>query len=303
VPSLTLAEVPFAAPLAPAAGLGAGALITLLAWLICFTLAYIWRRSFGAMLQWLADEIDRVRLPHVLGGGHVLGPVSAAFRFVDTRIEGSLDYAANHTEHAAVWLFNHAAARFDQLGREIGGLAFDVAVWGHNLVHGTIPRELAAAQRVTVARLDALRARVPALVHGAVAPLRATVNRLTVAVEHEFDVLGRRIGRVGSRVGRLEHTVEGELGRLSRVEKLLGVAAFTALVGAALGRLGLRWLRCGNVRKTGQRLCGMDAGLLESLLADALLVGGAISLVELAEHMQGVVGESAGLIQRFWRAA
>ena len=50
----------FAAPAAPAAGLGAGALITILAWLVCFTLAYVWRRSFGAMLQWLADELDIV---------------------------------------------------------------------------------------------------------------------------------------------------------------------------------------------------------------------------------------------------
>jgi len=47
----------------------------------------------------------------------------------------------------------------------------------------------------------------------------------------------------------------------------------------------------------------MNPSLLESLLADALLVGGAISLVELAEEMQAVVGDSAGLIQKFWRAA
>jgi hypothetical protein len=267
VPAAQLVTGAVVAPLAPAAGLGAGALITVLAWLICFTLAYIWRRSFGAMLQWLADEIDRVRLPTIAGGGHVFGAVSSAFRAADNAVEGALVYAANATEHAAVWLFHETAARFDQLGREIGGLAFDVSRWGSHLIHATIPHEIATRTRLLWHALRVAEARSTAAIRTEAHAWRAGVNKLTVAVEHEYDLLGRRIGRVGTRVGRLERTVEGEIGRLSRVEKLLGVAAFTGLVIRALDRLGLRWLRCPALGRIGRRIgCG-GFGLLEDLLA------------------------------------
>jgi hypothetical protein len=66
--------------------------------------------------------------------------------------------------------------------------------------------------------------------------------------------------------------------------KTLGVAA----VAIALGRLGLGSLRCNNVGKVSKRLCGMDAGLLDALLAGSTLVLGSISIVELAKACQEI---------------
>jgi hypothetical protein len=71
----------------------------------------------------------------------------------------------------------------------------------------------------------------------------------------------------------------------------------------ALGRLGLGWARCSNVGKVGRRVCGMDASLLESVLADSLLILGTLSLVTFAEEMQDVTEVIARPIQTFWRAS
>lgn len=83
------------------------------------------------------------------------------------------------------------------------------------------------------------------------------------------------------------------------------LAASTAFAGAvafALARVGAGWTRCNNWNRVGRQVCGMDSGLLESLLADALLVVGTLSLVEFAEEMVGVTEVAVRPIQTFWRA-
>src|SRR5437764_1465863 len=57
-----------------------------------------------------------------------------------------------------------------------------------------------------------------------------------------------------------------------------------------------------NVYKVGKRACGMNPDLLESLLADTLLIAGTVSLVEFARGMQDVTEEVTPLIRTFWRA-
>jgi hypothetical protein len=46
----------------------------------------------------------------------------------------------------------------------------------------------------------------------------------------------------------------------------------------------------------------MDTDLLDSLLADTLLIVGTISLVEFAEGLQAGMGELTPQIRRFWKA-
>lgn len=83
------------------------------------------------------------------------------------------------------------------------------------------------------------------------------------------------------------------------------LAASTAFAGAvafALARVGAGWTRCNNWNRVGRQVCGMDSGLLESLLADALLVVGTLSLVEFAEAMVEVEGAVVDGVRAFWRA-
>lgn len=289
----------FVAPLAPAAGLGAGALITILAWLICFTLAYIWRRSFGAMLQWLADEIDRVHLPAIAGGGHIFGAVSRAFRSADNAVEGALVYAANATEHAAVWLFHEATALFDQMGRELGGLAYDVSRWGSHLIHATIPREVSTGTRLLWHSLRVATARATAAIRTEAHAWRAGVHKLTVAVEHQYDVFGRKLSRIGTRVGRIERSAQAEAARIANLEKRLGAAAFAGLVVAALARLGLGWLRCPSFMRLGRRIgCGGFA-LLEDLLFGVVEGFAVVDLCRFAGLVTAVAEEIRPVLMEF----
>jgi hypothetical protein len=65
---------------------------------------------------------------------------------------------------------------------------------------------------------------------------------------------------------------------------VLTKAAGAALVAFSLARLGLGWLRCGNVKKVGKRLCGMNPDLLDALLIGTTLIVGTISLREFAKE-------------------
>jgi hypothetical protein len=44
------------------------------------------------------------------------------------------------------------------------------------------------------------------------------------------------------------------------------------------------------VKKLARGACRMDRGLLDSLLLDSLIIGGSISIVELARECQGFAG-------------
>lgn len=297
------AEVLPLAPALPAAGEGLAALFPLIAWGICLSLLYIWRRSIGAVFEHLASVLDvGIHIPHL---GHVrpFGFVAAELRRVDYAVQGALDSGAKATERATVYLFHKSMATFAMVGHELAALSHATATALLHLTTTTIPREVRAGTNALTHELHALPGQIRRETHAALRPLTRTVSRVDALAHRTAIALPRDIARVGGRIGRAERTLERDAARLSRLEKALGITALTAAVVTVLGRLGLRWLRCGNVKRAGRSICGMDPSLLESVLADALLVGGALSLVDLAEHMQGVVGESAGLIQRFWDAA
>src|SRR6266536_647839 len=288
-------------PVVEAGGEGAAGLLAFGLGLIFWVLATGWNQTLGAGLRSIAREIEGVRLPHVLGHGRFLGPVADAFYAADSAVHRALVAVANENFHAGRWFFNASARSWTDLATTLAHVAVAVERSFAHFEEVILPRWVGHALAHTGAFAVWLLTEARHEGQAVRDWTREQVHRRTVAVGHEFDILGRRVGRVGSRVGRLERDAAGLRARLRGLEGKLAAGAFAGLVVAALGRLGLRWLRCGNVNKVGRSVCGMNPSLLESLLADALLVGGAISLVALAEHMQGVVGESAGLIQRFWR--
>jgi hypothetical protein len=73
---------------------------------------------------------------------------------------------------------------------------------------------------------------------------------------------------------------------LRNLERSIAGVSALALVGTALARLGLNWIRCRRVGRVGKAVCGMDSQLLGALLADATLIIGTISIVELTRGTQ-----------------
>lgn len=117
------------------------------------------------------------------------------------------------------------------------------------------------------------------------------------------------------RIGSLERDIAGLRGRAKTIEEELGnavdllkanaakLAAVTgiAAVTAALLRLGLGWIKCRNVGDAGKRICGMNPNLLESLLADTLVIASTVSLVEFARELVPVTEAAIDPIRLFWR--
>ena len=80
-----------------------------------------------------------------------------------------------------------------------------------------------------------------------------------------------------------------------KLEALLGAAGFAAVLANALG-ITTRCVRSGNVGKAVRRLCGMDASLLEDLLAGVLLIEGVVSVVAFTEALQEIETEAVNVL-------
>jgi hypothetical protein len=186
------------------------------------------------------------------------------------------------------------------MARETADLAHEVWNAVQHTTVAAIPTAIRRAEAVTLARLrgiDHAVGRIEAQARAQLARLRVGIDRLGHRLEAK---IGTAVRGVGSRVGRLERTVKADGKRITRVEAKWKIAAFTALVSVALTRLGLKWLRCGNVRQVGRFLCGrMDGRLLADLLLDVTALAVAFNIRTFAEELQDVTEEAAHLINRF----
>ncbi len=81
---------------------------------------------------------------------------------------------------------------------------------------------------------------------------------------------------------------------------ILTKTAAATLVGAALTRLGLKWVRCPNVGKFGKWLCGSPGSLMDALLAGLTLVIATEGLVPFARQVEGIFGSATGFVRSFW---
>lgn len=89
--------------------------------------------------------------------------------------------------------------------------------------------------------------------------------------------------------------------RLRALERKLAVPVGIGLVVAALGRLGLGWLRCNRVRQVGRALCGFDTNLLDSLLLDGIAIFSLLSVVEFAKELRAVEDEAVAIMGKLVR--
>jgi hypothetical protein len=84
--------------------------------------------------------------------------------------------------------------------------------------------------------------------------------------------------------------------RIRALEKKLAVPLGIAAVVAAIGRLGIGWIRCNKVRRLGKAACGFDDSLIDKLLLDALAIFGVLSVVEFAEGLLAIEDEAVSIM-------
>ena len=136
-------------------------------------------------------------------------------------------------------------------------------------------------------------------------PLRREVTALERATAHRLAVLAAAVADLGGQVAGWPHaaagagvgSLRGIRTRLRGLERATVGAGAAALVGAALAALGVSWIRCRNWRRAGKQVCQMDTSLLDSLLAGAVLVVGAQSVVRFADAMLAVEDEMVGVLE------
>jgi hypothetical protein len=194
---------------------------------------------------------------------------------------------AYDTKAAAILDWNIARKLATSFGNivitQVVGAAHRVVKVVQSEVH-TVTRTVVRVEKIVGTKADAAVARAVGVLEGEVGHV----------IDWTIPRLRARERSLSDSLGRLWHRVRANEGRLA-----LGAAA--ALVVAALGRLGLGWVRCGKVGRVGKALCALNPNLLESLLAGALVVASPISVVELTKAAQAFTSEAEDGIRWFVR--
>jgi hypothetical protein len=257
-----------------------------IAWAVCFGVLWVYRRSLKRVIVGFAQLIDVSVL-----GRHPLGGVSNWLEAQAKNIDHLLAEGVTASERGAVVLFKLFLNTQLWIAREIADLSTDTWHAIRGVEHATVTKVTKVVThtvvkpiRTTVTIVKGTSATVTRQITARAKALEARVVRL----EH---ALGHAVASPFPRIGHLEREIANQGKRLKTAEK--------ALVLTALKRMGLGWLRCSNVTKTGKAVCGMDARLLESLLFDALALTVAFNLRTFAEELQDVTKEAADLIHRF----
>lgn len=287
-----MAVAPAAAAEGSVAALFAIGLLALLAWFVLRGLLAGYEHSLGYVLARLAGILRiNVRFVHFDFGGPI--------RALDNAIRHTLSAGASRTEALAGRLFHGAALIQEWTVRELAELAHETLAVAQHLQHVHLPKNvkallLAAFPPALLAKLvaDAVRKygvkvvhTTTTIVHRAAA---VTIPHVTIPYIGQWQWLRRhwkalvaalaaaaalpgaiRLPHVNvlPRLRSLERRAVHDAKRLRRLEKLLGVAAFAALMAKVLGLPNWRCLTRGNIGRTARVLCGLDAGILGALLA------------------------------------
>ena len=259
--------------------------------------------SFGSMFAWLAKHlVVRIPLPF---GKSVTVNFGSPFGVINDVIVETMQVGIRHTEkylaltwHAAEKLLRYTVEAIDHLARETAE-TFD---W---LAHVKLPRivKLLAAPLLLPLLLPKIAAYIAAhvksgtvrIVHTiehTVTHTTATVVRRTV---HAGAAFPPWVIRLPGRVRGLEHDATKLGRRVKRVEGLFAAGVMAAVLANVLG-VATRCIRRGNINRAAKAVCGMDSGLLETLLADGLAIVGAISVVEFAEALLTIEDEAVAIL-------
>jgi hypothetical protein len=264
-----------------------------------FSFAYLWtfdkawRATLGpAFLKLAGIGFGGV---HGVGSVHPLG----FLRTVNSNVEQWTANGLANSERGLVYSltkFGETVALLFGVPLAIALVLYELAQYVAHVLPGAVAKPIVETVVKPITKVVKVTAAVT----------KAQFRHLTArvrALEHRIARLGHATaGAIAApfpRIGRLEKTAKAQAKRLTRLEKILAGGLGVAVVARALTRLGLGWLRCGNVKRTGKAICGMNPGLLDALLLDAALLSVAFNLEEFARELQTVTGEAARLIHNF----
>ena len=278
----------------------------LLALAFLIALSYAYNYSLGAAIVALANAIGSIRLPGFLGGGRILGFAADALTAIDHTIRRQIGLGIAALQTTWNECVSYTAQAVHWIGKEIASISHDTAQAIEHLhvqqitnVYRKVNPALARKVSVLAATLAALERHVTHLV---AREAHAAVQKVKV-IEHAITLPAPiTLPKTLPKVGTIERDAEAALARIRALARRFGPAALLGSVVYAIGRIGVGWVRCSKVGKAGRQICGMNDDLLESLLADTLLVVGTLSLVEFAREMVGVTDTAVKPIQSFWRA-
>jgi hypothetical protein len=250
--------------------------------------------------------------------GGILHILTLPLRLIHRVVEPGVNYVVHKLTVSASHYMHPIARWFDGLSEFALGNAVAVGLFAERtalaferLTAHVIPREIGRAVRpVERKALKALglAGLTAAALHHLARQLRHAIYHDVLPrmahFAHAIDVaIPRELGRIGHRVRDLEHDLTHPGTRwLRRIATAMWVATLAGLMIRTLARR-FPWLFCRQVKGVGRRICGLDAGLLGSLLTDTLIIGGTISIVEFAREMQALEDEAVGLIRGFIREA
>jgi hypothetical protein len=270
-----------AAPEAVALGEVLAAAMLLIAWAVCFGVLWAYRRSLKLVILGFANIIDVSVL-----GRHPLGHVAGWLRAQAKNIDHLLAEGVTASERGAVVLFKLFLNTQLWIASEIANLATDTWHAVRGVEHATVTKVTKVVTHTVVKPITTTVTIVKGTSAAVTKQLNAQAHALGARVTRLEHALGRTVASPFPRIGHLEREVANQAKRLKKAEKALAAGASAALVLTALKRLGIGWVRCGNVTKVGKRLCGLDPGLFEALLGATVLLTSGISLRDLARELE-----------------
>lgn len=283
----------------------------LLIFCVCWMLLTAYRSTLGALLGLLAAALDKSIL-----GTHPFHFLAVGIKAFDSAINQALSQAMIGAHIAFAKVMHAHAVLWHDLTSAVGDLAEATEGALRHLPRAIIQTIIPAwvyPLRSTVHYLQRLLSRLEAKVASLPRTITNTVTHETtkvitkvervtvVKVKSAAVAIPRAIGIPLPRVGALEREVTGLEKWVRSHRDAVTAGALAAAVAATLARLGLSSSRCSRVQKYNKALCGMDDGLLDSLLADTLVLASTISIVELAVYCQGFLKEVEGPLESFVR--
>lgn len=279
---------------APAVEVGGG-LAAVLAAVGSFTLWLLWRFTIGFVILRLADIFARVSIPTgIFGSVKPFDFAARALRTIDRNVNNALWQSMLASEHFAVWLFLEAA---HQTAATAGAINNGLASTGealHRLEQQYLPWLWKTNSKPLTQSIGTIKTQTKDL-HNRVTDT-AKQTKTTAKVLH--NTIAVTLPRVDAGSKTRDKALSK---RLTKVEKLLTAAGAAALVVAGIAKLGLKWIRCPKVGKVGKSVCNMDSNLLDSLLADALVIASTISIVELGKACSGFIEDTESALTLFVR--
>ncbi len=278
--------------------LGVG-LLAVLAAMFVLSLSATWDVTFGPMLRGIAAAIAAAPITSV--GRRILHveAIAAAIVAFEQKLRRAIGEAVGfmgaplaHAMYAVGRAFVYPAAQVAELADDIA-----TTLWG--LRTKIVPAMIAAKVGWIPRHLAALAAQVASLV--ARAPVHIVHDVTKIVTKATQTVVNKAVAVPWPRIRAVEREAGAATKRIDQLARRTAPAAFAAAAVAAIARLGFSWVRCSKVGRAGRQVCGMDESLLESLIADTLLVVGAISIVEFAKALQAVEGEAVAGLKGFVR--